>query len=77
LTPTIFAEDTAVELARLLQPDVYVKGGDYAAPDSEGGKPLPETAAVLAGGGRVVIIPLVPGASSTGLIERVLARHPR
>jgi rfaE bifunctional protein nucleotidyltransferase chain/domain len=72
---TLFGEATAVELARLLQPDVYVKGGDYAAPGESGGKPLPETPVVLAGGGEVRIISLVPGASSTDLIERVLARY--
>jgi rfaE bifunctional protein nucleotidyltransferase chain/domain len=70
----IFGEATAVELARLLRPDVYVKGGDYAAPGEAGGKPLPEAETILAYGGEIEIIPLVPDASSTGLIERVLAR---
>ena len=60
---TIFGEDTAAELVRALQPDVYVKGGDYAAPGSTTGKPLPEAEVVTAAGGEVVIIPLVPGAS--------------
>ena len=72
---TTFAEDTATALVQALQPDVYVKGGDYAAPGSPAGKPLPEAAVVLAGGGEVAIIPLVPGASSTDLITRVLTRH--
>ena len=72
---TIFGEDTAIELVRALQPDVYVKGGDYAAPGATGGKPLPEAEVVRAHGGQVAIVPLVPDASSTSLIERVLARH--
>jgi rfaE bifunctional protein nucleotidyltransferase chain/domain len=72
---TLFGEETAVELARLLRPDVYVKGGDYAAPGQAEGKSLPEAPVVLAGGGEVRIIPLIPDASSTGLIERVLARY--
>lgn len=71
----IFPEETATALVEALRPDIYVKGGDYAAPGAGGGKPLPEAPAVLAGGGEVVIIPLVPEASSTDLIARVLARH--
>jgi rfaE bifunctional protein nucleotidyltransferase chain/domain len=71
----IFGEATAEALVTLLQPAVYVKGGDYAAPGATGGKPLPEAAAVLAYGGTVHIVPLLPEASSTGLIERVLARY--
>lgn len=72
---TIFGEDTASELVLALQPDVYVKGGDYAGPGGTSGKPLPEAEVVRANGGVVAIVPLVPEASSTGLIERVLARH--
>lgn len=72
---TIFGEPTALALVQLLRPEVYTKGGDYAAPGAASGKPLPEAPAVLAYGGRVEIIPLVPDASSTGLIERVLARY--
>jgi rfaE bifunctional protein nucleotidyltransferase chain/domain len=70
----IFDEPTAVELIVALQPDVYVKGGDYAAPGQTGGKPLPEAEAVLAYGGRVHIVPLVPDRSSTDLIARVRER---
>jgi rfaE bifunctional protein nucleotidyltransferase chain/domain len=72
---TVFGEPTALELVHLLRPDIYAKGGDYAAPGAAGGKHLPEAPAVLAYGGRVEIIPLVPDTSSTGLIERVLARY--
>jgi len=72
---TIFGEATAVELVRAIQPDIYVKGGDYAAPGAGAGKPLPETEAVLAAGGRIEIIPLVPGVASSDLIARVLARY--
>ncbi|MCC6628897.1 MAG: adenylyltransferase/cytidyltransferase family protein [Chloroflexi bacterium] len=71
----IFGETTAAALVTAVQPAVYVKGGDYAAPGVEDGKPLPETAAVLATGGTIHIVPLEPNASSTGLIERVLARY--
>lgn len=61
---TIFDEDTPRELLTALLPDVLVKGGDYAADEVVG------RAEVLAAGGEVVILPLVPGRSTTRLIER-------
>ncbi len=71
---TVFGEETAERTVALLRPDVYVKGGDYAAtPDEEeaGRSPLPEAAIVRSYGGKVVTIPLVPGRSTTAL-ERVI-----
>ena len=61
----IFDEDTAEELVRLLQPDVYVKGGDYSLDR------LPESAIVAAYGGRTVLVPLVEGRSTTNVIRRL------
>jgi rfaE bifunctional protein nucleotidyltransferase chain/domain len=63
----VFAEDTPRELVRALAPDVIVKGGDYAPDDVVGGEE------VRARGGRVVIIPLTPGQSTTSIIERLRA----
>lgn len=63
----VFDEDTPLELVRALQPDVIVKGGDYA-PESVVGADL-----VRARGGRVVIIPLTPGQSTTSIIQRLRA----
>ena len=60
----IFEEDTADKLLRALQPDIYVKGGDYED------KPLPERATVEAYGGRVELIEYVPQQSTTRLINR-------
>ena len=60
----IFDEDTAATLLRALQPDIYVKGGDYED------KPLPERATVEAYGGRVELIEYVPQRSTTQLINR-------
>lgn len=62
-----FDQDTPLELIRELRPDVLVKGGDYA-----------EGAVVGAGdvagwGGRVVIVPLTAGQSTTSIIERLRA----
>ena len=68
----VFGEDTAEQLVRALRPEVYVKGGDYA-PEA-GGKPLPEAAIVRAYGGRVALVPLVSGYSTTALIREIVSR---
>lgn len=68
------ADDTARALVRTLLPEVYVKGGDYAAsPGSSALKPLPERAEVEAYGGQVVLIDYLPGHSTSALIARVRA----
>ncbi len=61
----IFEEDTADTLLRLLQPDIYAKGGDYAH------KPLPERPTVEAYGGRIELIDYLPGHSTSALIEKI------
>ena len=61
----IFDADTADELLLALQPEVYVKGGDYAD------KPLPERTTVEAYGGRVELIDFLSGHSTTRLINRI------
>ncbi len=60
----LFDEDTPTELIARLKPDIWVKGGDYM-PDE-----LVEREAVEAGGGRLVILPLVAGLSTSELIAR-------
>lgn len=62
---TLFGEPTPEETIRLLRPDVHVKGGDYNADH------LPEAALVRSYGGEVVIMPLVPGRSTTDLVRRI------
>ena len=61
----IFDEDTPLELIKAVQPDVLVKGGDYTLEQIVGAKE------VMAAGGRVVINPIVPGQSTTNLIEKI------
>ena len=61
----IFPEVTAESVIRALRPDVYVKGGDYAD------KSLPERALVESYGGRVELIPFLPGYSTSQLIARI------
>lgn len=70
---TIFSETTANALLDLLQPAIYVKGGDYAG--AQGGEPdyarLPEARTVQAYGGTVRLIPYLPGHSTTELIATI------
>lgn len=63
----IFDDDTADGLVSQLQPDVYVKGGDYS------GKPWPERDTVLAYGGRVALIDYLPDHSTSALIAKIKA----
>ena len=63
-----FEEDTPRELIGVVRPDVLVKGGDYTEDSVVGG------AEVRGRGGRVVIIPLTPGHSTTSTIERLRGR---
>lgn len=62
---SIFTEDTAEEFLAVVKPDVYTKGADYT-PDS-----LKETPIVEKHGGKVVILDLVPGKSTTATISRI------
>ena len=61
----IFDEDTPAALVAALQPDVLVKGGDYRPDEVAGGD------VVRARGGRVVIIPLTAGHSTTATIAKL------
>lgn len=61
---TLFSEDTPSAIITALMPDVLVKGGDYTV-DSIVGAPE-----VMAAGGRVEVIPLTPGRSTTSILER-------
>jgi D-beta-D-heptose 7-phosphate kinase / D-beta-D-heptose 1-phosphate adenosyltransferase len=59
----IFDEKTPTSLLARLQPDIWVKGQDYA------NRILPEAEAVERNGGCVVLLPVVPGYSTTGLVH--------
>lgn len=62
---TLFDDDTPERLIAELLPDVLVKGADYREEEVAG------RTAVLAAGGRVQLIPLVPGRSTTGTIQKL------
>jgi D-beta-D-heptose 7-phosphate kinase/D-beta-D-heptose 1-phosphate adenosyltransferase len=63
----VFDEDTPLQLIRALTPDVLVKGGDYTVETVVGAED------VLGRGGDVIIVPLTPGHSTTGTVERMRA----
>ena len=60
-----FHEDTPLELITLLRPHVLVKGGDYTETEVVG------AAEVKADGGRVVLVRLREGVSTTALVDRI------
>jgi rfaE bifunctional protein nucleotidyltransferase chain/domain len=62
---TWFEEDTPIERIRSVQPDVLVKGGDWAVDRIVGAD------IVAARGGRVVSIPFEHDRSTTALLEKV------
>ena len=61
----VFDEDTPADIIRRVQPDVLVKGADWAA-DRIVGRDTVE-----ARGGRVVRIPIEQGWSTTGIVKRM------
>jgi D-beta-D-heptose 7-phosphate kinase/D-beta-D-heptose 1-phosphate adenosyltransferase len=64
-----FSGDTPEAMLTRLRPDILVKGGDYAL-DQVVGREIVEEA-----GGKVMILPLHDGRSTTGIIERILDRY--
>jgi len=66
---TYFDSRTPAPLVERLQPDIYVKGGDYRVED------LPEAAIVRRYGGEVRILVLVPGRSTTDIIGKICAAY--
>ena len=65
---TIFDEPNPLELITALKPDVLVKGADWKEEDIIGADVVKES------GGRVIRVELVPGISTSRLIERIVKR---
>lgn len=61
----VYDEETPIEVVRALLPDVLVKGADWALDDIVG------RAEVEAAGGRVVRVELVPGRSTSSIVETI------
>ena len=64
----IFPEDTPLELLSVLKPDILVKGADYK-PDDVVGRDLVESY-----GGKICLIPLVEGYSTSSIEKRIIDR---
>ena len=64
----IFAEKTATKFLSAAKADIYVKGGDYTLDTLN----QDERRVVESAGGRIVILPFVPGKSTTALMEKIL-----
>lgn len=63
----IFPEKTATNFLAAAQPDIYVKGGDYTLETLN----QDERRAVESAGGKIVLVPFVPGKSTTSLLEKI------
>ncbi|MEI9894668.1 MAG: adenylyltransferase/cytidyltransferase family protein [Chthoniobacter sp.] len=63
---TIFHSERVTELVRTIRPQIYAKGGDYTVESLDPG----ERGALQAVGTEIRILPLVPGKSTTGIIEK-------
>lgn len=61
----LFAEDTPLELIKIVQPDILVKGDDYAVEQIVGHE------VVQARGGEVRTVPLVKGYSTTNIVKKI------
>lgn len=66
---TIFHDETPLQAILRIRPDVLVKGADWGLDNIVGRKELESW------GGRVEALSLTEGQSTTGIVERVLARH--
>ena len=62
----VFEEDTPLELIRMVQPDVLVKGGDWR-PEQIVGSDV-----VLEKGGQVFSLPFIQGYSTTNIEQKIL-----
>ena len=63
----IFAETTATKFLAAAQPDLYIKGGDYTLETLN----QDERRAVETAGGKIILVPFVPGKSTTALLEKI------
>ena len=63
---TIFHEERVSDLVRAIRPHLYAKGGDYTVESLDAG----ERAALEEVGAEIRLLPLVPGKSTTHILER-------
>jgi rfaE bifunctional protein nucleotidyltransferase chain/domain len=63
----IFTDTAATKFLAAAQPDIYVKGGDYTLDTLN----QDERRAVESAGGKIILVPFVPGKSTTALLEKI------
>jgi rfaE bifunctional protein nucleotidyltransferase chain/domain len=61
----VFEETTPEQVLEVIRPDVHCKGDEYGFDE------IPERAVVERHGGRVVLLPMTPGHSTSRVIERL------
>lgn len=66
----IAGDDTPISLIRVVQPDIFVKGGDYTRAQ------LPEAETVEAYGGEIILLSLVPDHSTTAIVQQIYRTSP-
>lgn len=65
----IFEEDTPLVVIKTVQPDVLTKGGDYREEEIVGADFVKQN------GGKVIVLPLAEGNSSSNIVERIVRAH--
>ncbi len=67
----LYGDQSPVELIGRIKPDIYAKGGDYTVETIN----QPERRLMEGLGGRIELLPGVPGLSTTHIIERILKAY--
>lgn len=65
----IFHEDTPIRLLELIRPNVHIKGAEYSS------ETLPEATILEGMGTELVFMPMIPGRSTTNIIQRIVETH--
>ena len=63
----LFTDTAATKFLAAVRPDIYVNGGDYTLATLN----QDERRAVESVGGQIVLVPFVPGKSTTSLLEKI------
>lgn len=63
----VFSERSAVRFLTEARPDIYAKGGDYTLDTLN----QEERGVVEQGGGKIIVLPLVPARSTTALLAKI------
>ena len=70
---SVFKEKEAVNFLQIVQPDFYIKGGDYTLDSMD----KQEKEAVTTHGGKIIVAPMVQGKSSSSIISKIRHKNER